>query len=206
MFINLQNFEITVKIFLFKAMKDNLFFKKAIIKKKISELKTKKFSFEINRIQLPNGHEGEYGQIKFPNAALAVPIMADNKVIILRQYRFAVSRYLLEFPAGTLEIGENPINSIKREIQEEAGFQAKTWDELGTLVNAPGYSDEVIHLFLARDLSKLKSDVKGDLDEDIEVLMLDPDELDNLIASGDEILDAKTITAWFRAKQFLDKL
>ena len=187
-------------------MKDNLFFKKAIIKKKISELKTKKFSFEINRIQLPNGHEGEYGQIKFPNAALAVPIMADNKVIILRQYRFAVSRYLLEFPAGTLEIGENPINSIKREIQEEAGFQAKTWDELGTLVNAPGYSDEVIHLFLARDLSKLKSDVKGDLDEDIEVLMLDPDELDNLIASGDEILDAKTITAWFRAKQFLDKL
>ena len=187
-------------------MKDNLFLKKAIIKKKISALKTKKFSFEINRIQLPNGHEGEYGQIKFPNAALAVPIMANNKIILLRQYRFAVSRYLLEFPAGTLEIGENPIDSIKREIQEEAGFEAKTWDKLGALVNAPGYSDEVIHLFLARDLSKLKSEVKGDLDEDIEVLMLDPDELENLIASGDEILDAKTITAWFRAKQFLDKL
>ena len=187
-------------------MKDNLFFKKAIIKKKISELKTKKFNFEINRIQLPNGHEGEYGQIRFPNAALAVPIMADNKVILLRQYRFAVSRYLLEFPAGTLEIGETPINSIKREIQEEAGFRAEKWDELGALVNAPGYSDEVIHIFLARDLSKLNSEIKGDLDEDIKVLMMDPDELDNLISSGDEILDAKTITAWFRAKQFLDEL
>ena len=130
----------------------------------------------------------------------------DNKVIILRQYRFAVSRYLLEFPAGTLEIGETPINSIQREIQEETGFSANKWDELGTLVPAPGYADEEIYLFLARDLNKLNSEVKGDLDEDIEVLILDPDELDNLISSGDEILDAKTVTAWFRAKQFLDKL
>ena len=64
----------------------------------------------------------------------------------------------------------------------------------------------MIHLFLARDLSKLKSEVEGDLDEDIKVLILEPDELDNLISSGDEILDAKTVTAWFRAKQFLEKL
>ena len=187
-------------------MNNDLYFKKATIKEKISELKTKKFSFEINRVQLPNGHEGEYGQIIFPNAALAVPITKDKKVILLRQYRFAVSRYLLEFPAGTLEIGETPINSIKREIQEETGFKAEKWDELGALVNAPGYSDEVIHLFLARNLSKLESEVKGDLDEDIEVLIMDPDELNSLIANGDEILDAKTVTAWFRAKQFLDEL
>ena len=78
--------------------------KRAIIKEKISELKSKKFSFEINKIELPNGHEGEYGYIKHPGAALAVPITKDNKVIILRQYRFAVSRYLLEFPAGTLAV------------------------------------------------------------------------------------------------------
>ena len=99
--------------------------RKSIFREKISELKSKKFSFEINRIELPNGHEGEYGQITFPNAALAVPITAGNKVILLRQYRFAVSRYLLEFPAGTLEIGETPINSIKREIQEETGFKSR---------------------------------------------------------------------------------
>ena len=184
-------------------MENNHLIKQPIFKEKISELKTKKFSFEINRIELPNGHEGEYGSIKFPNAALAVPITNEKKVIILRQYRFAVSRYLLEFPAGTLEIGESPINSIRREIQEEAGYKADNWDKLGTLVNAPGYSDEVIHLFLARNLSKLKVEVTGDLDEDIEVLTFSPSELDNLIASGEEILDAKTITAWFRAKQFL---
>ena len=122
--------------------------KRSIFKEKISELKSKKFSFEINRIELPNGHEGEYGYIKHPGAALAVPITKNNKVIILRQYRFAVSRYLLEFPAGTLEIGETPISSIQREIQEETGFSANKWDELGTLVPAPGYADEEIYLFL----------------------------------------------------------
>ena len=176
---------------------------KSIFKEKISELKSKKFSFEINRIQLPNGHEDEYGYIKHPGAALAVPVTKNNKVIILRQYRFAVSRYLLEFPAGTLEINETPINSIKREIQEETGYKAGKWDELGTLVPAPGYADEEIYLFLARELTKLDLAPEGDLDEDIEVLIKDPNELDKLISSGRETLDAKTVTAWFRAKQFL---
>tara|TARA_B100001109_G_scaffold119528_1_gene97434 strand:- start:342 stop:902 length:561 start_codon:yes stop_codon:yes gene_type:complete len=178
--------------------------KKPIIKNKVSELKAKKFSFEINRLILPNGHEGEYGSIIHPGASLAVPITNDFKVIILRQYRFAVSRYLLEFPAGTLEVGETPLKSIKREIKEETGYEAKTWDKLGVLVPAPGYADEEIHLFLARDLSKLKKIPTGDLDEDIEVLILSPLELDNLIASGEEILDGKTVTAWFRAKQLLE--
>ena len=183
--------------------KDNSI-KKATFQKKISELKARKFSFEINRIILPNGHEGEYGSIKHPGAALAVPLTEDNRVIILRQYRFAVSRYLLEFPAGTLEINETPLNSIKREIQEETGYKAERWDELGLLVPAPGYADEEIHLFLARELTKLDQIPSGDLDEDIEVLILKPFELDNLIGSGKEVLDGKTITAWFRTKQLLD--
>tara|TARA_Y100001933_G_scaffold192057_1_gene191566 strand:+ start:5268 stop:5831 length:564 start_codon:yes stop_codon:yes gene_type:complete len=177
--------------------------KKSFIKEKLSFIKSRKFSFEINRIELPNGHEGEYGSIKHPGAALAVPVNNNGKVIILRQYRFAVSRYLLEFPAGTLEDGETPFESIKREIQEETGYSANLWDELGVLVPAPGYADEEIHLFLARKLNKLESIPKGDLDEDIEVLEFSPKELDQLIASGNETLDAKTITAWFRAKQFL---
>ena len=177
--------------------------KKPTVKKRISELKSKKFSFQINRIILPNGHEGDYGSIIHPGAALAVPITKEGNIVILRQYRFAVSRYLLEFPAGTLEKGETPLNSIKREIKEETGYKAETWDKLGVLVPAPGYADEEIHLFLARDLSKLEKIPSGDLDEDIEVLILSPLELDNLIASGEEILDGKTITAWFRTKQFL---
>ena len=184
-------------------MRNDKSIKKHTIKNCISEIESKKFSFQINRIILPNGHEGEYGSIIHPGAALAVPITNEGNVIILRQYRFAVSRYLLEFPAGTLEEGETPLNSIKREIKEETGYSAKTWDKLGVLVPAPGYADEEIHLFLARDISKLEKIPSGDLDEDIEVLILSPSELDNLIASGREILDGKTVTAWFRTKQFL---
>ena len=184
-------------------MRNDKSIKKHTIKNCISEIESKKFSFQINRIILPNGHEGEYGSIIHPGAALAVPITNEGNVIILRQYRFAVSRYLIEFPAGTLEDGETPLNSIKREIKEETGYSAKTWDKLGVLVPAPGYADEEIHLFLARDISKLENIPSGDLDEDIEVLILSPSELDNLIASGREILDGKTVTAWFRTKQFL---
>ena len=102
-----------------------------------------------------------------------------------------------------MPIQELGFQEIRFKNQEIIG---KKWDKLGTLVPAPGYADEEINLFLARDLSKLNSEVKGDLDEDIQVLILDPNELDNLISTGDEILDAKTVTAWFRAKQFLDKL
>jgi ADP-ribose pyrophosphatase len=71
------------------------------------------------------------------------------------------------------------------------------------MLPCPGYSDEVIHLFLARQLSQLEERPPGDDDEDLEVLLMEPDELDAALASGDEHLDGKSVTAWFRAKQLL---
>ncbi len=164
----------------------------------------KKIRFEVNKFLLPNSMEGEFGIIRHPGAALAVPITKSGEVIILRQYRFACSRRILEFPAGTLEEGESPLESIKREVQEESGYAAKRWDKLGEMLPCPGYSDETIHLFLARDLTKLKKKPQGDADEDIEVLKITPEKLNELIASGKESLDGKSITAWFRACQILN--
>ncbi len=171
-----------------------------------ASLNANKIRFEINRIEMPIGLEGVFGIVKHPGAALVVPIAANGEVIILRQYRFACSRRILEFPAGTLESGEKPLESIQREIQEESGYKAKRWDSLGTMLPCPGYSDEIIHLFLARDLIKLEEQPVGDPDEDIEVLRMTPEELNNLIASGEEALDGKSITAWFRANQLLKNL
>ena len=168
-------------------------------------LDAKKIRFEINKILLPNSMEGEFGVIRHPGAALAVPITDSGEVVILRQYRFACSRRILEFPAGTLEAGESPLESIKREVQEESGYSAKKWDNLGEMLPCPGYSDETIHLFLARDLTKLNQKPEGDADEDIEVLTITPEKLNEIIASGEESLDGKTITAWFRACQILNK-
>ena len=168
-------------------------------------LDAKKIRFEINNFLLPNSMECEFGIIRHPGAALAVPITDSGDVIILRQYRFACSRRILEFPAGTLEAGESPLESIKREVQEESGYSAKRWDNLGEMLPCPGYSDETIHLFLARDLTKLNQKPEGDADEDIEVLKIAPEKLNEIIASGEESLDGKTITAWFRACQILNK-
>ena len=166
-------------------------------------LQARKLRFEVNRVALPMGVEGTFGLIRHPGASLAVPVLADGRVVVLRQYRFAVATRLLEFPAGTLDPGETPLSTMQRELQEEAGYSASRWDPLGAMLPCPGYSDEVIHLFLARELEKLSERPAGDDDEDLEVLLMEPDELDGALASGDEYLDGKSVTAWLRAKQLL---
>lgn len=166
-------------------------------------LEARKLRFELNRVMLPMGVEGTYGIIRHPGASLAVPVLADGSVVLLRQYRFAVERRILEFPAGTLEDGEDPLESMQRELGEEAGYSASRWDSLGLMLPCPGYSDEVIHLFLARDLTPLSDRPAGDDDEDLDVLLLAPGALDAALASGDEALDGKSVTAWFRARQLL---
>ncbi len=169
-----------------------------------SFLNAKKIRFEINRLKLPIGVEGTFGVVKHPGASLAVPITNDGLIVILRQYRFAVERRILEFPAGTLEKEESPLQSMKRELSEETGYEASRWDPLGEMLPCPGYSNEIIHLFLARELSLLTNKPKGDEDEDLEVLVMTKEELDNCLTNGDEMLDGKSVTAWYKAKQFLD--
>ncbi len=172
--------------------------------KNLASIEAKKIRFEINRVQLPIGIKGDYGLIKHPGASLAVPITKNGDVILLRQYRFAISGRILEFPAGTLEDNEDPLSSMKRELAEETGYSAKKWDPLGLMLPCPGYSNEAIHLFLARDLTELPERPKGDEDEDLEVLQMTLKELDEKIKGGQEALDGKSITALYRAKQFLE--
>ena len=129
-----------------------------------------------------------------------MPITDDGQVVVLRQYRFAVQARLLEFPAGTLEEGEDPLDSMKRELGEEAATALERWMPLARCC-LPGYSDEVIYCFLARELTRLENPPEGDDDEDLEVLLMTPEDLDACLASGDEWLDGKSITAWYRAKQ-----
>ena len=162
-----------------------------------------KLRFEVNRMELPMGLEGTFGMVKHPGASLAVPVLDDGRVVVLRQYRFAVATRLLEFPAGTLDPGETPLSTMQRELQEEAGYSATRWDALGALLPCPGYSDEVIHLFLARDLTELSERPPGDDDEDLEVVLMTPAELDQRIASGSEYLDGKSIAALYMARMFL---
>jgi ADP-ribose pyrophosphatase len=166
--------------------------------------KGRKFDFEVSRLRLPNQAEGEWECVRHPGGALAVPVTADGKLILLRQYRFATRGRILEFPAGTVEPNEDPADTIRREIEEETGFRANTWKKLGEFFLAPGYSDEIIYSFLASDLEPLDNPPEQDIDEDIELVLLTPDELEQTIHAGDPI-DAKSVTSFFLAKPFLSQ-
>ncbi len=167
--------------------------------------KGRKFDFEVNRLRLPNKSEGEWECIRHPGGALAIPMTADGKLVLVRQYRFTVQGRLLEFPAGTVEPNESPLETVKREIEEETGYHARQWDKLGEFFLAPGYSDEVIYAFIARDLQKLEIPPAKDEDEDIETVLLTPQELETAILTG-EFVDAKSIASFFLLRSFLADL
>ena len=163
----------------------------------------RKFQFEVNKLRLPNGAEGEWECIRHPGGALAVPITNDGKLVLLSQYRFAVKTRLLEFPAGTIEKGEQPEKTIKREIEEETGYTAKKWRYLSKFPLAPGYSDEYIYAFLAEELEKSTQPIYQDEDEDIEVVLMTPNEFETLIQTNCQKIDAKTVCSYFLARPFL---
>lgn len=170
----------------------------------------RKFSFNVDRIELPNGVIGEWESIRHPGGALAVPITPDGKLVLVKQYRFPTQGRVLEFPAGTIEPGEDPATTIAREIEEETGYHASKWINLGEFFLAPGYCDEIIYAFLAHDLKKLASQPSGDDDEDISVVLMTPAEFEDAIHSGvhsgeqsREQIDAKSIAAYFLASKFI---
>jgi ADP-ribose pyrophosphatase len=163
----------------------------------------RKFAFEVSRAKLPNGAIGDWSIIRHPGGALAVPVTKDGELVLVKQYRVALQGRLLEFPAGTVEIHENPQVTIQREIEEETGYRATTWQSLGQFPLAPGYSDEWIYAFLAQDLERLDKPPVQDEDEDIEVVLMKPRDFELAVHRGEPI-DAKTITSYFLARPILD--
>ena len=109
----------------------------------------------IESLRLPNGTPLELEVVRHPGGAAVVALDTQGQVCLLRQYRHAAGGWLWELPAGKLEPGESPQTTAARELLEEAGLQAGTWEELGEVLTTPGFCDEVIHLFLARELREL---------------------------------------------------
>ncbi|HIK54688.1 MAG TPA: NUDIX hydrolase [Synechococcales cyanobacterium M55_K2018_004] len=165
----------------------------------------RKFDFEVNRLRLPNHSEGEWECVRHPGGALAVPVTSEGKLVLVRQYRFTAQGRLLEFPAGTVEHHEDPLTTIQREIEEETGYRAHRWERLGQFYLCPGYSDEVIYAFLATELEKLENPPSQDDDEDMETILITPQEFEQAVLAGDPV-DAKSISSFMLAKPWLAKL
>ena len=174
-----------------------------ILEKKLF-YKGRKFDYEVVKLRLPNGATGQWECIRHPGGALAVPVTSDGKFVLVKQYRFTVQGRLLEFPAGTVEKDESPFETIKREIEEETGYRANKWQDMGKFILAPGYSDEYIYAFLAQDLVKLETPPQQDDDEDIEVVLMSESELEAAILQGEPI-DGKSIACFYMARAYLNR-
>ena len=141
-------------------------------------------------IVLPDGKTAHREYIRHPGAVMVVPLLDDGRLLMERQYRYPMARVMLEFPAGKLDAGEEPLVCGQRELLEETGYRAAEWAYAGVLHNAIAYSDEGIHIYFARGLQR--GEQKLDDGEFLEIVTHTVDELDRMAASG-ELTDAKTL-------------
>jgi ADP-ribose pyrophosphatase len=144
---------------------------------------------------LPNGRQATFEIIRHPGGAAVLPVCADGRLLLIRQFRPAIGRMIYEIPAGRLEAGETPRDCVHRELAEETGYLAGQFIPLGSLWSAVGFCDEQVHLFVALDLRETESGPEPD-----EVIELAPMSLANAMALIDEgdILDSKTQVALLR--------
>lgn len=154
----------------------------------------------LEEVALPGGRSLALEVVRHPGGAAAAAVDEAGRVCLLRQYRHAAGGWLWEVPAGKLDPGEPPLATARRELEEEAGVRAGSWEPLGSLVTSPGFCDEVIHLFLARDLAPVPA--RPEAHEVLEVHWVGFAEAVARAARG-EIRDAKTVAALFRAREVL---
>ncbi|MEW6324495.1 MAG: NUDIX hydrolase, partial [Nitrospirota bacterium] len=116
----------------------------------------------VEDVALPNGRTTRLDLVRHPGASAVVPLREDGCVLLVRQFRHAVGGYLYEVPAGTLAPGETPEGCARREVEEEAGVRPGALYPLGSIVTAPGFCDEEIHLFLATQLQPAPQSLEPD--------------------------------------------
>ena len=155
---------------------------------------------ELLDVRLPDGKEARREIIRHPGAVAIVAIDTAGKVLLVKQFRSAAGKTLLEIPAGTLNPGEVPLSCALRELQEETGFRADKLEPLGGIYTAPGYTTEFIHLFYATGLSESRLD--ADADEFIEVERVSMAEALAMIDRGD-IADGKSVAGLLRVARIL---
>jgi ADP-ribose pyrophosphatase len=143
-----------------------------------------------DQVRLPDGGTAQREYIVHPGAVMVVPLLADGRLVIERQWRYPLARAMIEFPAGKIDAGEPPLLCGVRELAEETGYRAAEWARAGILHNAIAYSNEGIEIWFARGLTL--GERRLDAGEFLEVGSASLDELDDMARRG-ELTDGKTL-------------
>jgi ADP-ribose pyrophosphatase len=157
-------------------------------------------NLRVDEVVFDDGLQTTREVVEHRGASVIIPLLENKHVILVRQYRYAIGRELLEIPAGTCEDGEPPETCARRELQEETGYSCDELEKVLECYVAPGYSTEKIYFYLARGLRRIEH--TPDEDERITVVPLSITETLSKIRNG-EICDAKTICAVFRILDFV---
>ena len=153
----------------------------------------KVISFAIGTFESPDGQHFEREVVRHPGAVVVVPLVGEEAVLLVRQFRAAVEEDLLELPAGKRDVPGEPTEvTAARELEEEVGRKAGRIELLGRFYNSPGFSDELSWCYLARDLVEVGNDLQGVEEQYLTVEQVRLDDVAGLIASG-AIVDGKTI-------------
>jgi len=152
----------------------------------------KLLTVHCDKVELPNGKQALREFIRHPGAVAVVPVTQDGNIVLVRQYRYPVGKTILEIPAGKLDKGEHPDDCARRELEEETGYIANRIRKLSSIYTTPGFTDEVIHLYIADDLTLAKQ--RPDEDEFLDVEVYSKQQIKVMIHDG-IITDAKSMLA-----------
>ncbi|MCY7823582.1 ADP-ribose pyrophosphatase [Bacillus spizizenii] len=148
----------------------------------------------VEDVELPNGKTSKREIVKHPGAVAILAVTDEGKIIMVKQFRKPLERAIVEIPAGKLEKGEEPEYTALRELEEETGYTAKKLTKITAFYTSPGFADEIVHVFLAEELSVLEEKRELDEDEFVEVMEVTLDDALKLVESR-EVYDAKTAYA-----------
>lgn len=149
-------------------------------------------NIRVDTVEKASGAKTTREVVEHSDCIAVIAIDEQGNVLLVRQFRHAVDKFLLEVPAGGIDPGEEPIDAVRRELQEEIGYFPRRIDKLGGFYATPGYGTEYLHCFVATDLVPAR--LMAEDTDDIELVRVSRDEIPRLIASG-EICDAKSIAA-----------
>jgi ADP-ribose pyrophosphatase len=150
------------------------------------------FQVEQDRVRLSNGRDATLDVVRHRGSVVLLPQPSRNELILIRQFRYVIGRWLWELPAGSIEAGERPAACARRECEEEIGFTPKRVERLGTFFPTPGFCDESMVFYRCTRLVKPTGPVELDVDEQIEPRVFTLSAVRALIAKG-QIVDMKTV-------------